>query len=410
MSGGSVLGEVHALVQAECDPSVVSEAVEGLYDDVVSGNVEVGEEEPVLRRQTAKALEALRLKDVAVATLAQEKVKKETDAEVDITVAEGGVKAATEAADRAKAGWLQFAHALTKGSVGSSGSKGDVEHSSKGALPVQLEIQMSQSPGGKKRRIVTMVGNSANSAKGTSQVQQEGAAGGIESRAAAFEIKLVGSLTKSDRDVGVRGRLISKSIGEKSKKDVPKMELCVKDQKGDEIEFFALGAAFSTAAARLVYDHVIVVAGGKVEIKDGVRRLVAFAGMNFELKAVSEPAESYPEDDFAIHSLESGQAANKDEVFNLVIYVIKVFCASLRRLGERDISVQEARVRDSAAKSTIIELCDTAVGKMYGNAFFLIKRASTYNGTMQIFGKGMIIPYPDDLYFALDGKVDDLLA
>ena len=49
-----------------------------------------------------------------------------------------------------------------------------------------------------------------------------------------------------------------------------------------------------------------------------------------------------------------------------------------------------------------------ATGKAYENEFMLIKNAMTYNHTVQVWGKRMLIRAPQDMHFNIDNEAEDL--
>ena len=59
-------------------------------------------------------------------------------------------------------------------------------------------------------------------------------------------------------------------------------------------------------------------------------------------------------------------------------------------------------------KTTLVELFDMTTGKAYDNEFMLIKHAMTYNHTVQVWGKSMLIRAPQDMHFNIDNEAEEL--
>ena len=105
--------------------------------------------------------------------------------------------------------------------------------------------------------------------------------------------------------------------------------------------------------------------------------------------------EAFPEEDIDITSLRACQAI-ENGIHNLLIYVARVHAVTQQLFGGRLMKTQEITVRDQNNDSCILVLYDMAVGKMNKSQFYFIKRATTYNYNIQVWGHAMITACPKE--------------
>ena len=193
-------------------------------------------------------------------------------------------------------------------------------------------------------------------------------------------------------------------------KNMPKLELTLQDKAGHQIDFFALGTAPTNSFRNFEYDAIVRVSGARIEQKEQKFRLMAYEGNQIELTKIDrkDEVEKFPQYSFDAISLEEATEKPKGESFNLVVYVLRAYQIFKKPLGDHEISCQELLVRDNNDKQTLVELCDMATGKAHENDFILIKNATTYIHTVQVWGKSMLIRAPQDMHFNIENEAEDI--
>ena len=191
---------------------------------------------------------------------------------------------------------------------------------------------------------------------------------------------------------------------------MPKLELTLQDKANHQIDFFALGTAPTNSFRNSKYDSIVRVYGARIELKDDQIRLVAYEGNQIEVTKLDrkDEVEEFPQDSFDAILLEEAIQKPKGESFNLVVYVLRAYQIFKKPPGDHEVSCQELLVRDNNDNTTLVELLDMATGNAYENEFILIKNAMTYNHTVQVWGKRMLIRAPQDMHFNIDNEAEEI--